>query len=189
MTYTRSNKKRSIKFATSATLRIFNFELSEAERFACWYTQDEYTSFKTDVNITLALIAQNQDIDEAVHCRRGVACKLPENLKTKYLNRCKAWGAVLDEQDRQRTAVDGEYDVDAIAFAYIRHSYISRRTAYMIGMCDEKAARVLDSQVPVSPVVKIAESYDTTGNIFSRPSRTQKIILSPGRQVSSAIAA
>jgi hypothetical protein len=193
MTYTCRDEKRSVKFSTSAKLRVYNFELSEAERYACWYTQEEYESFKAEVNATLAMIAQNQEIDENIICRRGVACKLPENQKTKLLNRRRAWGAVLDEQDRQKAEADGEYDVDAISFAYLRHSYICKRTAYLIGTCDEKAARVADSPSGVSSRVTEVDNYDMLvsrkGSGCSRLPKTQKIILSPERQMSSAVAA
>lgn len=191
MTSPRRDEKRSVKFSRSAKMRVYNFDLTEAERSACWYSEEEYSSFKADVKTTLELITQNPEIDETILCRRGVACKLPENLKTKILNRMKVWGAVFDEQDRQ--GADGQYDVDAISFASMRHSYSCKRTANMIGMCDEKAARALNSQSQVSPVVLSVENYDKIvsqkGNMCSRPSRAQNIILSPGRRVSSAIAA
>jgi hypothetical protein len=61
--------------------------------------------------------------------------------------RVKAWDAVFAEQERQwgEEGEDAQLNAEALAAAYLKHCYSSKRLAYTIAKCDEKTAAALNA--------------------------------------------
>ena len=147
--------RRSVSFSPNAKLRLYCCNLTKEERKSYYYRNSDYQEFKQDVDETLDMIENNEHIDEVHRSARGVTWRATQTLHRRMAIRMKAWDAVLMEQERQWEKA-GRYvpvDDEAIALAYVQRCYSSKRSAYEMGLSDEKAVK--EEQASKSNTTKV----------------------------------
>jgi hypothetical protein len=139
--------KGTVRFATNALLRLYRCKMTQEERNNYYYCDEDYENFKEEALLTIEMIANNMEIDEVKHCARGVICRTPDALRRRVSIRVKAWDAVFAEQERQwgEEGEDAQLNSEALAAAYLKHCYSSKRLAYTIAKCDEKTVAALSA--------------------------------------------
>jgi hypothetical protein len=166
-----NSKRRTVSFAPNAQLRLYRWKMTETERNNYYYNDDDYEEFKQEARQTIDMIAKNQEIDEVHHCARGVICRTPDALRRRVALRVKAWDAVFSEQERQwgKEEEDAQLDAEALAAAYTKQCYSSKRLAYTIAKCDEKTVAAFYSNNSSSVVAK--------RRAMNRPSTSNRTIV------------
>ena len=137
-----SCSNKSVSFAGSATMRLALHanDYTRDEIDACYYSQEDFRSFKDDVRRTVRMIEMKQKIDETACCVRGAECFTKPALKKKSFTRKHARVAVFRELDLQFEEGVTIYDDELIASVYQQHTSECTTSAYVIGLSDEMIA-------------------------------------------------
>jgi hypothetical protein len=177
-----SNAKKAISFYPQVRV-IHTAHLntySSKEIRACWYRSAELKLIRQEVDCTVDLMEENDEINESRHCTRGLErftqegyCKrglerfTQEGSRRKTQNKLKAWSAVFEEQELQ--SLQEVVDPEMIAVVYSKATRGCQVAAYIMGVCNEWSAR---SQYAFPPE-KQAATMKTPDRFFVPPtSRT-----------------
>lgn len=181
-----SKKPRSVSFAPNAQLRLYRCKMTESERRSYYYDENDYEEFKDEARATIEMIVKNMEIDEVQHCARGVICRTPDALRRRVSLRVKAWDAVFSEQARQweKEGEDSQLNADALATAYTKQCYSSKRLAYTIAKCDEKTVAAFSTSSPSSKSSR--EFKRGIDHRLNRSNRTLVILHSMSPEVRSS---
>jgi hypothetical protein len=103
------------------------------EAQACWYTAQDYKTFKKAAVVTLKLnrAGKLNDSTAEQHCMRGLECRTREGMASKK--------AV--KQESRTTVLQAQANGENIAKAYQAISVKEQYRATVQGMCDELEAR------------------------------------------------
>ena len=114
-----SSSERRARFSEENQLHaiIRRKDYSEQEILDCWYTAQEYASFRHDISTTVCLHKiDNTRIDDMEYTMRGVEHRVKEASCRRCSIRSSAKSVVLLEQDLQDGL--GELNVEYIAATY-----------------------------------------------------------------------
>jgi hypothetical protein len=185
--------KSSVSFAPNAQLRLYRCKMTQAERDNYYYSDQDYENFKEEALLTIEMIGNKTEIDEVKHCARGVICRTPDALRRRISFRLKAWDAVFTEQERQWRK-EGEHahlNAEAIAAAYVKHCYSSKRLAYTIAKCDEKAVAAFNANNNNNNLIvkRRMEHPHNTSNIRTHATlNSMSVVGSTSRQLATTAA-
>jgi hypothetical protein len=152
-----TTNKKSVAFAASAKMRLaLHVNQYTAEEIqACYYSSEDFRSFKTDVKRTAKMIEFKQKMDETVYCTRGVEYKTREGKRIRSKLRSKADAAVFKEQMNQFFLEEEEgkncRDEEKLAAFYSEVVKASVVAAYITGLSDEIVAQELAENQQKNP--------------------------------------
>ena len=141
-----SRERKSVTFAANAkgrkTIHINNYTKEEITN--CWFSSKEMREIKSDIRQTVAMLEQNQPIDEIRYSRRGVDIYKKEVWVVRTERKKKAQKAVFKKQMKCLVrATDGDFqqeyeynddDARKIAGVYKKANKESVLASYMKGV-------------------------------------------------------
>ena len=96
-------------------------EMTNDEKRQCWYDQQDYDEFRSDIAITVCLIQNRSDmLDDIKYTTRGAEIRVPTTLDKRHYWKRQARSSVLKEQQTQN--IMGVYDSEKIAAIYCQCS-------------------------------------------------------------------
>jgi hypothetical protein len=135
--------KRAISFSPEVivipAVHLNNYSCKEIR--ACWYRAAELKRIQEEVYYTLGLIEENVEINESLHCKRGLECFTQEGSRGRTQNKRKGWSAVFEEQELQYLQEVVDPEMIALLYSKVTCHCQTAASSSMGVIEDERAAR------------------------------------------------
>ena len=133
-----------MNFSATAQVRkaISLQDISEEERRAAWYFQEEYDEITESCFEQIQRMERGEMFRDIKYCARGLEVHCGSQALVKIKNRSLAIQVVIEEQERQLELFT-DHSMDAIALVYHHASSSSQLWATTVGLKDQREAEVI----------------------------------------------
>ncbi len=164
----KERKDKKLSFCNKVDIRfiISRQDISTQEHKDTWYSREEHEAISQSCSKQISKLDRGETLKDKKYCARGLECHTRIRTLSKTINRCLAYQAVLEEQDRQHRA--GIVHEAALERVYSAISSSCQLWAHAVGLADQREAReILDESREQMPWQNSAPSSLSSGQ---RPS-------------------
>ena len=136
----RETRKKQVSMDTRVHVRftISRDDISPEEYNSTWYSPEEYVKITESCCRQINKLNCGEFLNGKKYCARGLEIHTKARSLGKRMNRCSAYQAVLEEQDRQRR--DGILQEEELSRVYHAASSGSQLWATVVGLEDQREA-------------------------------------------------